>query len=164
MELNNLSTIELLEELKSRGIFSKSPVNDLVLKKYKENDNINIKLVLSLGQKNDQMDCTRCNTKFMPTVYQSRVAKDGYFINPNSVCDSCLKNSDKEKKGSMKKAISEGRKIEKPKKGDICPKCNKPWFKSWHADHVGDTFNQYTCLPCNTGKQDHREKAISSSK
>ena len=44
----------------------------------------------------------------------------------------------------------------KPKKGDECPHCERPWSGNWHRHHEGDKFIEWLCGHCNMSFSDQR--------
>lgn len=153
MCLSNLTNQELLEELKRRNLLTNSPVNEIVI----DSDVNNYKVILTLGEPNYDMVCRECriskssdNFKF----YQARVSSDGFLMRSNALCDDCSKKSNSERK----KVLDSADIPNKPKPGDICPSCDRPWEGNWHRHHVEDKFISFLCGHCNMSLSDQRNK------
>jgi hypothetical protein len=144
---NNLSDVpldDLLMELSKRDLFTNTKSNSTIM----SSDLENVKLILTMGMPEDLLECREC-LQFLPSTqfsfYQGRTDKNGYLMRSNAICVSCSKKINE----SRNKVFKNSRKIIKPKKGDICPKCERSWNGNWHKHHIDDTVIGYICGHCN---------------
>jgi hypothetical protein len=155
--MNNIPTKKLLEELYKRGLFTSGKSNEIIMENCEDFDQI--KIILSKGTPKNHMECRECRLVLPPdefNFYQSRVDQNGFLMRSNALCSTCGNKSNKERS----KVLSlESYKIpEKPKKGSLCPNCNRNWNGNWHRHHVGDKFVNWLCGHCNMSFSDQRIK------
>jgi len=122
--------------------------------------------ILHKGKPPGLHECSRCrgnkdHTHF--AYYAQRVDKNGYLMRSNALCNDCRTETDKERKDTLSKANKDGKIPPKPKPGDICPNCERPWGsveepRNWHRDHdaIKNEFRAWLCGDCNMAKHDHR--------
>jgi hypothetical protein len=153
MCISKISNQELLDELKKRGLLTNSPVNEIVIKK-NTND---YKVILTLGKPEKEMVCRECRLSKPSdsfSFYQARVNSDGFLMRSNALCNECSTESNKQRKQVLDSADIP----DKPKSGDICQNCERPWEGNWHRHHVEDKFIAYICGHCNMSFSDQRNK------
>lgn len=155
---NNLSDFtiqEIVKEIERRGLITNAKSNKLI---FNEVDNIErIQFILTKGLPTEQMECRECRQVLNSeefSYYQSRVDQNGYLWRSNALCGECATYSNKSRKVVLDSADIPDR----PKKGDECPKCERPWIGKWHRHHEGDKFIEWLCGHCNTHLSDQRNK------
>jgi len=153
MNISDITTEQLLKELKTRGLLTNSKANNSIIKNSKNQ----IKVILTYGTPKKEMECREC--KLMKdsnefSFYQSRVDGDGFLMRSNALCNKCGKKSNKQRKEVLDNANIPN----KPKKGDKCLNCERKWNGNWHRHHVGDKFISYICGHCNMSFSDQRNK------
>ena len=80
-----------------------------------------------------------------------------FYINlmrSNALCNECSIKSNKQRK----KVLDRANVPSKPKKGEECSNCNRPWSGNWHRHHKGDDFISWLCGHCNMSFSDQRNK------
>jgi len=170
MDINKISTKELIQELDRRkekdgtGILN-SEANKKILDKLGVNPNLSIGVVMTLGYPEEITEkthkCSRCmNIKSYNhfSYYMSRVDANGYLMRSNAICDTCGKESNKKRTKILKDANQNGDIPKKPKKGSVCPGCNREWYGNWHRHHDDDseTFVSWLCGHCNMSLSEQR--------
>jgi len=159
--LKECSTLEILEELEKRNMFTNAKSNSSILKEKIDFDKI--KIILSKGVKDEECECSRCRKTYPAkefSYYQGRITKDGFLQRTNAVCRECMKiTTDELKEHRKNKDIPN-----KPNKGDVCVSCEREWFGEWHLDHVEDVLNGWICSQCNMSKPDHRHKELNQKR
>ncbi len=153
VNLSDVPLDEIMKELSKRDLLTNTKSNNIIIKENLEN----VKLILTMGIPQDLLECREC-LQFLPstefTFYQGRVDKNGYLMRSNALCISCSKKINNGRSEVFKKS----KKIPKPKKGDICPKCERSWNGNWHKHHIDDTVLGYICGHCNMSLSDQRNK------
>jgi hypothetical protein len=153
VNLSDVPLDEIMKELSKRDLLTNTKSNNIIIKENLEN----VKLILTMGIPQNLLECREC-LQFLPstefTFYQGRVDKNGYLMRSNALCISCSKKINNGRSEVFKKS----KKIPKPKKGDICPKCERSWNGNWHKHHIDDTVLGYICGHCNMSLSDQRNK------
>jgi len=169
--LEGLSTYDLIKELIKRkskdgtGLLN-SKANEKVISKLKKDNNHPIGIILTLGYPKKiapkTHKCSHCHKlkghKHFG-YYLSRVDSEGYLMRSNALCDECSKKSNNKRSKILTGAAKDGLIPERPKKGDTCTNCSRPWYGKWHRDHddINGTFTGWICGNCNMKKSDQRE-------
>jgi len=154
-DLRSLDTGALLEELRSRGVFTSSPVNHKVLNSQKPD----IKLIATFGASSPsgKQKCRECR-RYRPddhfSYYQARVNNKGFLSRSNALCKNCAKESNQQRK----KVLDNAQIPPRPKNGSTCTHCKREWSGKWHRHHVGDRFMGWLCGHCNMSFSDQRNK------
>jgi len=160
--LQEVTNLDLLIELKNRGILGDSESTKIVLEKVKEEENSQFKVVLSFGYPEKKLECRECMKELDPenfSFYLSRVDKNGFFMRSNALCSDCSLKSNSERK-----KVFENYKIPpKPNKGSVCPNCNRKWSGNWHRHHEGDKFIEWLCGHCNMSFSDQRNSGTTKN-
>lgn len=158
--LDYVSTIDLIEELKKRGMLTNT------------NSKIDINQVKGMimhkgpnPHKQECRDCRQMRSSDYFSFYQQRVDKYGYLQRSNALCKDCKKKNEKQRKICLDKATKKGQIPEKPKPGDKCPQCKRSWGtnkkpRNWHRHHIDDDFISWLCGDCNMSLHDQRHKNI----
>ena len=154
-KFNSFTNKDLLIEINKRGLLTESKTNQQILS---EIDNIeNFQIILTKGISEDYLECRECK-KFLKSnyfsYYLSRVDKYGYLMRSNAICNFCKKPIDSDRNIVLSKVD----KSTKPKKGSVCPNCNRVWSNNWHRHHVGNEFIGWWCGECNMRHADQRNK------
>jgi hypothetical protein len=153
MCLSKVSNSELLKELSNRGLLTRAKSNTEVLK----NMDSEYQVILTFGEPTTQMRCRECHSikdSSSFSFYQGRVDANGYLMRSNALCYDCKQKSNKQRKLVLDSANIP----DKPKDGDTCPNCDRPWEGNWHRHHVEDKFISYLCGHCNMSLSDQRNK------
>ena len=153
--LSDISTSEIIKELNKRGLMTNAKSNDTILNNLDVNQNL--KLILTRGIPVENMECRECRNSLNPnyfTYYLSRVDQKGYLMRSNALCNECSLKSNKQRK----KVLDRANIPSKPKKGEECSNCNRPWSGNWHRHHEGDDFISWLCGHCNMSFSDQRNK------
>jgi hypothetical protein len=153
--LSNISTSEIIKELNKRGLMTNAKSNDTILNNLDVNQNL--KLILTRGIPVENMELRECRNSLNPkyfTYYLSRVDQKGYLMRSNALCNECSIKSNKQRK----KVLDRANVPSKPKKGEECSNCNRPWSGNWHRHHKGDDFISWLCGHCNMSFSDQRNK------
>ncbi len=170
MDLSNISTIDLINELNRRKIDDSTGVlnseaNKKVLKKLQENPEQPVGLILTFGYPKEKdpktHKCSRCyeiKDHNNYSYYLSRVDGNGYLMRSNALCDSCTKLSNKKRSKILNNANNEGLIPDKPKDGDICTSCSREWYGNWHRHHddKNEKFIAWICGHCNMSLSEQR--------
>lgn len=154
MCLSEISTEEILLELKRRNKMTNSKTNNIILSNMSEK---NIGVILTFGPPNNMLKCRECcelKNSNQYSFYQARVDSNGYLMRSNALCNDCNKESNKQRK----QVLDNSQIPKKPKSGDICSNCNREWSGNWHRHHVGESFVSYLCGHCNMSFSDQRNK------
>jgi len=155
MCLTNVSNKELINELHNRGLVTPTTSRNKIISDISNGEEF--KIILTYGIPDGEFECRECGL-FKPAEefrhYQSRVNKIGYLHRSNAVCTTCSPEIDKPRQELFKNV-----KLEKPKKGDSCPNCQRNWFGNWHRHHFNDVVI-YICGDCNMSFRDQRRKNI----
>jgi hypothetical protein len=153
IDLSEVSLNDIMKELSKRNLLTNTKSNNVIL-----NDNIdNVKLILTMGIPQENLECREClqllpSTQF--TFYQGRVDKNGYLMRSNALCVECSKKIN----NGRTQVFKNSKEIPKPKKGDVCQKCERSWSGNWHKHHVDDVVIGYICGHCNMSLSDQRNK------
>ena len=153
--MESISTKELLLELERRGAITSSKSKNSIISD--EGDFGEVRVILAKGFPKEHLECRECRQFLDHThynFYQSRVDQNGYFMRANALCHECGIKSNKDRYAvldSVSDLIPE-----KPKKGDVCPSCERAWKGNWHRHHVGDKFINWLCGHCNMSMNDQR--------
>ena len=153
--LSSVPTLELIKELSNRGLMTSSKSNELILNNLNETQSI--KIILTKGYPVENMECRECRNSLnseLFSYYLSRVDQNGYLMRSNALCNDCSIKSNKERK----KVLDRAKIPSKPKKGEECSNCNRPWSGNWHRHHEGDDFISWLCGHCNMSFSDQRNK------
>lgn len=158
--VKSAKTSELLLELFSRNIFTNSKSNKSIVENLCETNLP--KLIATMGIPEEPNQCRECgeilhSDQFQ--YYQSRVDKNGYLIRSNALCLRCSYISNKDRNKVLDNALVG----EKPKKGDICPHCERAWEGNWHRHHKDDQFIGWLCGHCNMSFSDQRNKKLTNN-
>ena len=159
INLNSISTTDMINELNKRGLMTNAKSNDEIL--HSLDDNQCLKLILTRGIPVENMECRECRNSLNPkyfTYYLSRVDQHGFLMRSNALCSDCSKESNKQRK----KVFNNSQIPPKPKKGSVCPHCDRPWYKNWHRHHEGDKFIEWLCGHCNMSFSDQRNKLVNN--
>jgi hypothetical protein len=123
-------------------------------------------IILHNGKPPGLHKCSRCWCRKDSShfgYYSCRVDKNGYLMRSNALCFDCRKVTNKERKDTLDKAKKAGKIPPKPKPGDICSNCVRPWGtpenpRNWHRDHdaIRNEFRRWLCGDCNMALHDHR--------
>jgi hypothetical protein len=157
MELAEVSTHELFQELNRRGLFTNAKSNKEILAGQISEETH--KLIISKGIPPKLMECRECRQELEShhfSYYQGRVSEDGHLMRSNALCYECSTKSNKERQ----KAFDNSGDIPKPKKGSVCPSCERKWSGNWHRHHVGEEVLGWLCGPCNMSMYDQRNKDV----
>jgi len=153
--LKSASNSDIIKELNNRGLITNSKSNNLILKTLSDDNGFNI--ILTKGIPKEKMECRECRNHLSPdffNYYLSRVDQNGYLMRSNALCNNCAIKSNKQRKQVLSNAIIPL----KPKKGDECPNCNRPWGGNWHRHHEDNDFISWLCGHCNMSFSDQRNK------
>jgi hypothetical protein len=153
MCLSKISDVDLINELKKRGLLTNSKSNNTLLSKSEHG----LKVILTYGEPIQKLKCRECgcmkdSDNF--SFYQSRVDGNGYLMRANALCCECSKKTNKQRKEVLDNAHIP----DKPNKGDVCLNCKREWNGNWHRHHVGQEFVAYICGHCNMSFSDQRNK------
>lgn len=170
MNIKNYSIYELLVELNNRcsppetGLLN-SQSNKKIMEHLAYNPNTPIGIVLTYGKPKDITEknhkCSRCG-KLRPSeyfsYYQSRIDNEGYLLRTNAICSICAEKINKERHEILDNILINENILEKPKKGDVCPQCDREWYGNWHRHHDPVTldFVGWICGHCNMKLDDQR--------
>lgn len=157
INLESLSTVDIVRELNRRGLITASRSNVNILNNLTENTNL--KFILSLGIPTEKCECRECREMLDADqfqYYQSRVDQKGFLWRRNALCRKCDTQSNKERKVVLDAADVP----KEPNRGDECPKCKRSWNGRWHRHHEGDQFIEWLCLHCNMHLSDQRNKLV----
>lgn len=153
--------IKLIESLKSEGLLTRSPGNEIVFNRFKNSNDKNeiIKFILSSGEPSATQQCSECKENLSAdqfSYYQARVDNKGYLSRTNALCQMCAKKLNKDRRDAFKKDKANIPK--KPVPGTRCPHCKRAWSHSWHKHHSYETgeFKAWICGNCNMALQDRR--------
>ena len=153
IDLSDVSLDEIIKELSNRDLLTNTKSNGAIIAENLEN----VKMILTMGIPEDHLECREC-LEFLPATqfsfYQGRVDKNGYLMRSNAICITCTKKIN----NGRSEVFKNSKKIPKPKKGDVCPKCGRSWIGNWHKHHIGDTVLGYICGHCNMSLSDQRNK------
>jgi len=153
INLSDVPLDDILRELSNRDLLTNTKSNSVIM----SNNLENVKLILTMGIPHDLLECREC-LQFLPSTqfsfYQGRTDKNGYLMRSNALCISCSKKINSSRNVVFKNA----QKISKPKKGDVCQKCERSWSGNWHKHHSGDVVIGYICGHCNMSLSDQRNK------
>jgi hypothetical protein len=157
--LKKIETKELINELRERGFITESETTLKVLNEINKKDDLKFSIILTFGYPVKKSECRECfqildSENF--SYYLSRVDKDGYLMRSNALCRTCANKSNKERQ----KVFENSSLPPKPKKGDICPNCDRSWKGNWHRHHEGDKFIEWLCGHCNMSFSDQRNNVV----
>jgi hypothetical protein len=154
-KLKSIPTQTIIKELFDRGLITNAKSNGVILSELDKIETLNI--ILTKGFPVGDMECRECRNNLSPdffSYYLSRVDQNGYLMRSNALCNICSLKSNKQRKNVLDNA-----KIPlKPKRGDECSNCNRPWNGNWHRHHEGDKFISWMCGHCNMSFSDQRNK------
>jgi len=153
VDLSDVPLDDIIKELSNRDLLTNTKSNNAIIAENLEN----VKLILTMGIPQDSLECREC-LKFLPSTqfsfYQGRVDKNGYLMRSNALCISCSKKIN----NGRNEVFKNSKKIPKPKKGDVCPKCERSWSGNWHKHHIDDTVLGYICGHYNMSLSEQRNK------
>jgi hypothetical protein len=154
-KLKSIPIKTLIKELFDRGLITNAKSNGVILSELDKIETLNI--ILTKGIPIGKMECRECRNSLSSdffSYYLSRVDQNGYLMRSNALCNTCTVKSNKQRK-----TVLDNAKIPfKPKKGDECSNCNRPWNGNWHRHHEGDEFISWLCGHCNMSFSDQRNK------
>ena len=159
--MKELTTKDLLLELRNRGLLTSAKYHDELIEQVEEGLCEGVEIILTRGKPVKQQQCSRCRNDYdssMFNYYQARVSSDGYLSRSNAVCKVCSKAHGKELKDAINKCG--GKRPPKPKSGDTCLNCERPWSGNWHLHHRHDKIIGYICGHCNMSFSDHRNEEV----
>ncbi len=151
--VQEISTIEMIEELSRRGLLTGAKSNEKIISSLREDDEISV--ILTKGIPVENMECRECQKSLESKYfkfYKSRVDQNGHLMRSNALCMNCSNQSNKQRK----KVLDNSEIPDKPKKGDRCPNCKRKWSNNWHRHHEGDKFIEWLCGHCNMSFSDQR--------
>ena len=159
--MKNTDIAKLFRRIKRLGLFTRSDTHEKVYEELIKNPDgeDDARFIATSGEPKEKRECSECRRmldgdKF--SYYQTRVNRQGELMRVNALCHECSDRINKERAeipGKGKQNIPP-----KPKRGDVCPKCRRPWDGNWHQDHDYKTgeFRRWLCGQCNMAQHDRR--------
>ena len=158
LEASHLSVEALIKELSRRGRMTNAACHPKIMR---DGIDENTKIIVTRGVSSVYLECSRCRKELPPeefNYYQARVSGNGFLQRTNAVCKTCDKDGKDELKNAVK--LTGNTLGPKPRKGDVCPHCERNWEGNWHRHHQGDEVIGWICGHCNMSFSDHRNEAV----